>query len=472
MTTIPVPTFGTTGFVVPTDADILSAVQTMINDAFGGNLNMADETPQGQLAVSMTAAISNSYQLFLKYTQQADPSYADGRMQDALARIYFIDRIGAEATVVQATCSGLVGTVIPAGSVAEATDGNLYVSTSDATIGSTGSVSVSFSCVTLGPIGCPAGTLTTIYQEVSGWGTITNAADGVVGRDTETRTEFEARRYASVAKNGMGFAAAVLGEVLAVSGVLDAYVTENSTSSPVTVGGYSVAAKSMYVAVSGGTDTDVANAIWTKKAPGCALNGNTSVTVYDTNYNPPYPSYDITYETPTSTPMVVAVSLVSSAQLPSDANTQVQDAIVAAFAGSDGGSRARIGSTVYASRYYTPVAALGSWAQIRSVQIGSQNTAAAQFTATIDNGSGAAGTTLTVSATASGTIAIGQTVIGANVLAGTTITGGSGTSWTVSQSQLVSSETMYGVLADQNSVTFQIDQVPAISADDIVVTAS
>ncbi|TIR78119.1 MAG: hypothetical protein E5X19_32455, partial [Mesorhizobium sp.] len=75
-----------------------------INGAFGGVLNPALNTPQGQLASSETAVIDEVNSTFLYFTNQVDPAYATGRMQDAIARIYFIERNPAQPTVVQALC--------------------------------------------------------------------------------------------------------------------------------------------------------------------------------------------------------------------------------------------------------------------------------------------------------------------------------------------------------------------------------
>lgn len=464
--TVPLIEFGPTGPILPDETtQILPAVQTDINAAMGGGLNSSLETPQGQLASSIAAIVGNANDTFLNITQLFDPSYSYGRYQDALGRIYFLERIGAEPTVVTATCLGAAGTPIPAGSAALASDGNIYVCTTDGVIGAGGTVDLPFACTALGPITCPTHSLNQVYRAIPGWDSIDNASDGVVGRDTETRAEFEDRRYRSVALNALGFLPAILGQVLAIPGVLDGYVTENFTGAPITIGGSTLAAHSLYVAVVGGDQNAVAKAIWTKKAPGCDMNGNTTVTVYDdVNYEPPYPSYSVKFEVPSSLPIVFAVNIVNSAQVPANAQELVAAAIIEAFAGSDGGSRARIGSTLYASRYYGPVATLGAWAQILSLQIGSSNTSSAQFTGSI------AGTTLTVSATASGAVAIGQTVVGASVLPGTVIESGSGTTWIVSLSQAVASETMYGVLGNQNAVAAQIDQVPTIDASNVQLT--
>ena len=89
------------------------------------------------------------------------------------------------------------------------------------------------------------------------------------------------------------------------------------------------------------------------------MNGDTSYTVQDTeNYVYPYPSYDIRWETPTPTSMYVEVQIVQSNLLPSDVTNQIKAAIQKAFNGEDGGTRARIGSKVFAGRYYSGIQAI------------------------------------------------------------------------------------------------------------------
>lgn len=481
-TNIPRPTFGEKGFIIPETAEILTGAVEDINAAFGGGLNPSLETPQGQIATSMAANVENADDTFLFYTTQTDPAYAEGRMQDAIARIYFLERKGALPSTVQCTCYGAVGTVLPLGILALDNAGNIWVSQDAATIGVDGTVLVTFACQTMGPIPCPVGTVNTIYQTVIGWDRIDNLTEGALGRNVETRAEFEARRFASVANNAVGFLPAVQGALLKIDDVIDAYVTENTTSAPVLVRGVTIPAKSIYAAVVGGSDDEVAKTIWKKKAPGCGYTGNTTVTVYDDlNYSPPYPSYAVSFQRPESLQIVFNVNIVDSAQVPADAQAQIAAAIIAVFAGEDPSApRARIGSTLYASDYYGAVAKLGTWARIIEINIGSKNNPAAEVTGFIDDGtgggspSGVAGTVLTVTAVASGTLAVGQTIVGAGIISGTKITalgtgtGGTGT-YTVSFSQDIGSETMYGVEATLDTIATDIDQQPTVSADDITV---
>ena len=356
---------------------------------------------------------------------------------------------------------------IPVGALARAEDGNVYICTDAGTISQAGSIVLSFACSTPGPIACPAGALNSIFQTIPGWDSITNLTDGVLGNDVESREDFETRRQASVAQNSLGSVPSVRGAVLNVPSVLDAFVTENPFGEPVTIGGQILVPNSLYVAAVGGAALDVATAIWSKKAPGCNYNGNTTVTVRDQGpgLSPPFPEYPVTFLIPPSLDIIFAINLLNNSLVPSDAVTQIQQAIMAAFAGADGLPRARIGSTILASRFYPPIVKLGSWAQILSVTIGSRNVPAAQVLGSI------AGQTLTITGTQAGALAVGQTLDDASglIVPGTVITAGAGNVWQISKAQNVAAETIFGVAATGTSVAVNINQVPTISADNISV---
>lgn len=438
-TNVPAASLTAQGFSAPLESEILAGVWADLQAAFGGELNEALSTPQGQLAQSLAAIIGDANDQLLELFNGVDPALAAGRFQDAIARIYFIERNPALPTTVVATCSGLTGTTIPLGAKAQDQSGNLYLCIEAGVIPVSGSIDLSFACATAGPIPCPSGFLSAIYQALPGWDSITNASDGVEGRDVESRADFELRRQQSVALNAQGSIASILAAVLNTTGVLDAYAAENPMGSAggasfnasiagttMTVssvasgtlgvgqmvagasvavgqeivalgsgvggtgtyilsyaqtvsseamtsaaGGVPMTAHSILVSAYGGTDQAVGEAIWSRKAPGCDYNGTTSVTVQDTaNYQPPYPSYLVSFYRPTPTAVKFSVTMQSNAQVPSNAVDLVRAAMLAAFNGADGGPRARIGSAIFASRFYSAVAALGSWALIYSIQVG------------------------------------------------------------------------------------------------------
>lgn len=365
MTNVPLPSFGPAGFTSPEELAILSGVLADFNDAFGGNLNTNLSTPQGQLSTSFAAVVGAFNDLFVDFTNQVDPAFASGRMQDAIARIYYLFRRGATPTVVTARCSGATGVPIPVGALARAIDGTIYTSLTAGTIGSIGYVDLQFAAITPGPIDCPPNTLTTIYRTIPGWDSVTNPTAGDPGQNEETREQLEERRGQSVAGNALGIIPAIRGTVLSVEGVVDAFVTENPLATSATIGGVSVLANSLYVCVQGGTDDDVARAIWTKKMPGCNYTGATTVLVEDTNsgYLTP-PVYTVKFQRAAAVTINYDIEIAAGANVPGDANLQIAAAIAAIFP-----TQARIGQAVYASSAVCAIGALGSWVRLVSNEV-------------------------------------------------------------------------------------------------------
>lgn len=384
---VPKIQFTPAGLVIPAETDILAGVQADMNAAFGGGLNPGLETPQGQLASSQAAVIGDKNNEVALIVNQVDPQYSADRFQDAIGRIYFLTRKPATPTAVTATLGGIAGTVIPAGTFAQDTDGNTYALSGDATIGISGTVDADFQNVQTGPIPCAAGTLTSVYQAIPGWDTITNAADGTMGSNVESRADFEYRRRNSVALNGKGTPQAIYAAVFDLLDVLDVYVKDNPSGNTVNTGptNYPILPHSVYVAVVGGTDAEVAAAIWRKKDTGCDYNGNTTVTVTDdAGYSYPQPTYTVKFERPAALPVLFAVSLVDDPLLPSDIVQRVKAAIIARFNGADGTTRERIGALILASRYYGAVVGVASNVSLISVLIGTVTPTLSQVAVGID----------------------------------------------------------------------------------------
>lgn len=454
-TSVPSIVWTDAGLTIPAESDILDGVLSDTNVAFGGNLNTNLETPQGQLSSSISAIIADKNSEILSVVNQVDPRYAAGRMQDALGYIYFLTRKPATSTAVTCTLTGSVGAIIPAGTLAQDTSSNTYALAGSVTIGAGGTGTGTFQNTATGPFPCGAGTLTQIYQAVTGLDSITNPAAGTLGQDEESRADFEYRRKNSVALNGHGTPAAVYAEVFSQEGVLDAYVVDNPrgvatftgsisgatmtisaiasgnlavgciiSGAGVTAGTYitalgtstggvgtctvnhaqTVASEimtspgvvkgstnyvlpdhSIYVVAVGGTDADIAAAIWRKKDAGCGMVGNTTVTVTDdSGYSYPQPTYEITFERPTSLPILFAVEIVDSPQLPADVEDLVKAAIIARFNGTDGTTRERIGALILASRYYGAISTAVPNASIISVLIGVSTATLTQYQIGID----------------------------------------------------------------------------------------
>lgn len=384
-TAVPGVTITETGLLVPDIADVLSGRQTDIDSAMGSEKASPLTSPQGQIAQSDTEIIATNYDDLLCLFNQMNPDYATGRWQDGIGSLYFMERISAQGTVVTATCTGAVGTPIPAGSTAQDSAGYIYQSINAAIIDSTGQVDVQFQNQTTGPISCGVGSLNQIYATISGWDAIINDAAGVVGVDVESRVAFENRRKQSVARNARNTDASMLAALLSTNGVLDAYVWSNRDDTTVNTGStnFPVVAHSVFVSAYGGSDADVAEAIFSTKNPGANLNGNKTYVVEDKeNYSAPYPQYTMQWQEASPLRIYFNIQLEVNQNLPSDITTQVQNMVASVFNGGyEGIVKARIGSRISAGIYYAPIISISpDYVSILSLTISINGTTYTQST--------------------------------------------------------------------------------------------
>ena len=374
-TNVPAVTFSTAGVSLPNETDILAGVMADIDAAFGGGMNSDITTPQGQLAQSLAALIGNSNNAVGWLANNVDPDVASGRMQDAIGRIYYLDRNPGAGTVVTATCRGRSNTVIPTGSLAQDANGYLYASTHAATIARNGQVNIQFQCQTIGPIACPAGNLSRIYRNIDGWESITNEAAGTEGSYTESRSAFELRRKESVAINSRSTTHAIRAQLLSTTGVVDAYVWDNIEGATVEHGAskYPIPAGYQYICVAGGNAADIAKAIFQKRNAGIPMVGDTEYTVEDEQYLEPRPKYTLKWVTAKPKPVYFKIKIAKNNRIPGNAEELIRTAVVDAFYGTDGTSRARIGARILPGKFYGPVSNIDSSIEVQSITLGFDN---------------------------------------------------------------------------------------------------
>lgn len=353
------------GLKIPVETDVLNGVLADFDAAFGGGLNLNLETPQGQLASSLAAIIADKNDLIAQLVNQIHPDYADGFMQDAIAKIYFLERKKSTDSVVTCEFVGLAGTVIPKGFIVKDAAGNDWILQQEISILSEGSVTGTL--ITRGVVKAAAHSVNNMYQTIVGLDRVDNPHDVIPGKLTESRADFRERRQRSVAKNAHGTPQSVYANVFDVDGVSDVYVVDNPKNTAVSLGAsnYSLKPHSIYVAVVGGEDKAIAETILKYAGSGCDFNGNTDVVVYDENYSDPKPAYQVTFMRPNDLPVYFRVKVGNGA--PIGFQGAIKKAIVQAF---NGENKAHIGVNIYAIRFVSPVVKALPDAHILDVEIG------------------------------------------------------------------------------------------------------
>lgn len=354
-----------TGLYAPDTSDIREAVVQDWTQAFADpdqpTLDTEPTTPAGQLIDSETAIIEDKNAQILFLSNMFNPRTSEGRWQDALGYIYFLERQIETPSVVTCQLTGLAGTVVPAGALAQTTDGITLASDAAVTIGSNGTATVIFSSQETGPVAIAAHSATSIVTVIPGWDTIDNDTAGVPGRIRESRSEFEQRRYASVAANAHGTIAAMYGTIGNLPGVVDLVILENIGPYPLVEWGVTVPGHGVFISVYGGEDEKIAEAIYRKKDAGCDTGGNTQVSYTDTeiqNYRGGV-IYTYNIERPDPLPFSVQVTIRKTLTTPANIVDRIKAVVLDDFNGSAGKDRVRMAATCYASRFYCPIMAVG-----------------------------------------------------------------------------------------------------------------
>jgi hypothetical protein len=363
-----------TGLYAPDTAEIRDGVAEDWTQAFFDPdlpaLDTEPTTPAGQLIDAEVAEIETKNAELLFLASMFNPYVSDGRWQDALGYIYFLQRKLDEPTIVTCQLTGLNGTVIPYGALVQALSGYTLICNRAVSIGPSGAAETTFRVSENGPIEIPSHSVTAITTTIPGWDTVDNAAAGALGRALETRPEFEARRAASVAANAHGSTGALYGTIANLPGVLDAQVLENIGPDPVMKYGVTVPGHGVTVCIYGGEDNAIAEAIYNKKDNGCDTGGNTAIAYTAADYHNAVYEYLILRPEPVNFWIRVTLGVGSaptSAQI-----AALKEALYQDFYGlnkQSGNARIGLASTVYASRFYCPALAVDGVRNIQSIEI-------------------------------------------------------------------------------------------------------
>ena len=246
-----------TGTIVPDTSQIVSDVQSEYQDTFGSDLIVTPDTPQGLLinaeALARTAVANNNAQM----ANQINPNIAGGVFFDAIYALTGGQRnLSGPTVVTNVTLAGVAGTVIPGGSQAQTSVGDVFQSVATVTLNGGGTALVNFQSIAKGPIPCGDGALNQVVTSILGWETVTNNQEGspasvtTLGQNTQSDQSGRAQRNNTLAFQGVSLALAITSALYNVPGVTSPSFRENYESVPM----------GMLISITGGTT--LAGEIW------------------------------------------------------------------------------------------------------------------------------------------------------------------------------------------------------------------
>lgn len=327
----------------------LDTIKTEVEDSLKSNidpsLNTTATSVVGQIVGILSDKLRELWNVAEAVTSSFNPDEATGASLDELSALTGTIRNAATKSTVTATLNLNNGVTVPAGSIV-AVSGNSssrFVTLANVTnsTGSTANVSAAMQAESTGATIANAGTLTIIETPVSGWNSVTNALDAVLGAAEETDSELRIRRDVELRAAGAGAVDAIRADILDVADVEYVTMYENTT---LTTDGDGLPGKSFEALVLGGLNASVADVIWNSKPAGIESHGSITVAVTDDSGI----SRDIKFTRPTELDLYIDVTLTTEAGYAGD--TEIKT-VVATYCDAN----FTVGDDFIVSQLYNPI---------------------------------------------------------------------------------------------------------------------
>lgn len=331
------------GFSVMSLQDILTAIETAETTTIDPGLDLSTETPLGQLNGIFANQLASLWELAQTLYNGYNPNAAEGAQLVNLAIL--TGTVPNVATASQASCNLVLqsSVTVPAGSQIQVSGqpGVVFQLVSDVTSTTSGTYVGLFTCTTLGPVPAAAGTLTVILTPVSGWTSVTNPLDAILGNNADTDTTLRIRRSEALQSEGSGTVDALTSKLVNLAGMVNVTVVDNDTP---TIDNIGTPAYAFQACIYDGpseavSNTLIAQTIYDNKPLGIEAYGTTFANAIDPEGN----DVSIGFTRATQVPVYISYTIVTDSSFPSGG-----DALVKAAAVAYANTALELGSTVYA----------------------------------------------------------------------------------------------------------------------------
>ncbi|MEK4085600.1 baseplate J/gp47 family protein [Psychrobacillus sp. FSL K6-1415] len=325
------------GYKRKTYDDLLNDMSAKAKEKFGENANVSERSILGILLRIMAWFLSLAWQDNENVYYSAYRKTAEGTQLDMLLPYAGITRNLEQYAFGALEITGTPNHLVSAGFLVSKSNSDVFFETTeDVEIDTLGKGIVEIKAVELGSGGnVGANTIVEIVNPDADVTSVTNISKTSGGREKET--DLEARERASVTVEGMGSATtnAIRTNILKLPSVRAATVIENYGDVP---DAYGTPMRSIQAFVLGGTDEEIATAVFEKKAGGIQPYGTTYVSIIDDSKN----IQQIGFTRAIEVPVYLKVAISTNTSFPTEGIEQVKSMLIRYIGGTD------IDSSVYA----------------------------------------------------------------------------------------------------------------------------
>ncbi len=264
------------GFKAESFTEILTRLSNGLKNIYGQDINLDQDTPDGQQLGIQANIISDFQDLALYIYNSMDPDLADGANFDKLLKLLARTRLPSSRSTVDIEMVLNKTVSIPASyTIKDLNNQNWIIGTAQTL--DAGTHLVSFYSEDWGNITAEPNTINeqvTILTEVV---SINNPESAISGRDEESIVQVRERRNKILEINASSTIGSIIGKILDLNGVIDAVPYENMTKiyDPVR----DIQPNSYWIVVKGGDIAQISEIIAKDKTGGTGLKGKVE-TVY------------------------------------------------------------------------------------------------------------------------------------------------------------------------------------------------
>lgn len=257
--------------------DDFNTIYTRLSDKFrliyGQDINLEQNSPDGQLLGIITNEIYDLQTLILHIYNSFDPDLAQGVELNKLLKLIAQSRRASTKSIVDITIVANSNVTLPSDYTIVDENKQEWIINAETTL-TAGTHTVSFNAVNFGAIEASANTINevvTVFPEIT---SVNNPLPAEIGRDEESDVLLRKRRNNLLSVNSNSTIAGIYSKLFLLDTVTDAVIYENATDT------YDSAkdlnAHTLWIIVDGGAVDEISKIIATDKTIGTDLKGTIS----------------------------------------------------------------------------------------------------------------------------------------------------------------------------------------------------
>lgn len=323
---------GINGLVTQELDEILTSLITQFMEIYGQDINLAQNSPDGQWLNILAQEKKDILDLFTSYYNNLDPDRVVGIPQQILYKLngltinaYTYSYVYVTVNVSEdVTLQGLDDNIESAdgtGYTVRDTNGNRWILAETQEL-SAGSYTLNFRSAELGAITALANTINIMETVLKGVTSVNNPAGNyITGNQGETSAQFRQRRNRAMAVPSQGFEESLQSQMLNLPNVTQCKVYNNRKDTTEN----NIPPHTTWVIVEGGSTDDIGRVIYNNLPPGIPMKGEQSVEITKQNGDIETVYYDL----PSAVPLYIRATIQSFDAAPDEnyIKTQLAEAL-------------------------------------------------------------------------------------------------------------------------------------------------